>query len=712
MQGSKSVRGLTALLVMAMLVPATVTAKKPWENFKFDKLREIQMPGYERHELENGMVIFLMRDTAWPLVEGEAIVRTGSVYEPANLVGLASVTGDVLRTGGTTNIAADDLDAKLEAMGAYIESGIGESSGSVSFSFVDKDAQEGLGLVADVLRNPAFDQEKIDIALTAQKSGISRRNDEMNGIVAREIQKAVWGADHPYARTTEYQTLAGISRDEILRFYEYFYAPNNVMLAVWGNFEPAEMLAQLRSVFGDWKRVDNPIPQVSNEPTASATRRVLVANKDDVTQARFAVGQVGMRMDDPDYYAMSVMNRVLGGGFGDRLFNEVRSNLGLSYNVGSTSGAAMSRPGTFQAYCGTKNGTTDKALGAVLGEIDKMREGEVTEAELQNAKDAILNSHVFNFASKSQILERIVNYEYLGYPADYLESYFDKVRAVDRKAVQDVAKRRLDPDKFAIVAVGKTAEFDGDLSSYGPVETLDISIPEPVGEEFPEPTDETIERGRAILAAGQKAMGGSKLSSLQSLRRSEAISLTVQGMNFAATVTNQAIYPDRSHTAIQLPFGEMLQVLDGESGWAKGPQGMQDMSSEDVADSRNQMLQDPHYILGRFDGYQVQSLDAGEVDGKPANVVLIRIDEKEWTKLFFDATSGLLVKTESMGKNPMTGAPGLMESFFSDYKAVGGIQFAHTTKVVHGGEPLMELKTSSVEVNPKIESAIFAKPAS
>lgn len=668
MRGRTWMRGFV-LLAVAMLMPASAMAKKPWENFKYADLREIQMPNYERHELENGMVIFLMRDTSWPLVEGEALIRTGSAYEPGEMVGLASVTGDVLRTGGTKNIAADDLDEKLEAMGAYIESGISESSGSVSFSFVDKDAKEGLRLVADVLRNPAFDQEKIDIALTAEKSSISRRNDDMNGIVAREIQRAVWGADHPFARNTEYSTLEQISRDELLHFYQYFYAPNNVMLAISGNFEPAQMLEQLRAVFGDWPRVDNPIPQISTEPTASATRRVLIANKDDVTQARFAIGQVGMRMDDPDYYAMSVMNRVLGGGFGDRLFNEVRSNLGLAYNVGSTSGAAMSRPGTFQAYCGTKNGTTDQALGAVLGEIDKMRNGLVSEAELKNAKDAILNSHVFNFASKSQILSRIVNYEYLGYPADYLETYTQKVRAVDPKAVQDVAKRRLDPDKFAIVAVGKTTEFDGDLSSYGPVETLDISIPEPEGEEFPEPTDETIEKGRAILAGAQKAMGGAQLAAMKSVRRADSVALTVQGMNLAATVTNQAVYPDRSHTAIQLPFGEMLQVLDGASGWSKSPQGMQDMTGDQIAETRTQLLQDPHYILGRFDSYQVQSLESADVEGKPASVVLVRLDEKDWTKLFFDASSNLLIKSESMGMNPMTGAPGLMESFYGDYKA-------------------------------------------
>ena len=563
-----------------------------------------------------------------------------------------------------------------------------------------------------MLRNPAFEEDKIDVAMTAERSSVARRNDELFGIVGREIQQAVWGDDHPYARTTEYATLDAITRDDLVQFYDYFYVPNNIMLAVWGNFEPSTMLAQLQETFGDWEREENPIPEISDEPTASASRRVLVADKQDLTQARFAVGQVGMRADDPDFYAMSVMNRILGGGFGDRLFNEVRSNLGLAYNVGSTAGVSMSRPGTFQAYCGTKNGTTEQALEAVLGEIDKMRDAPVEDAELKNAKEAILNSHVFNFVSKSQVLTRMMNYEYLGYPEDYLETYTEKVRAVDATAVQDVAQRRIDPSKFAIVAVGKTDEFDGDLTAFGPVKELDITIPEPEGEEFPEPTAETIEQGRAILAAARDAMGGAKLTGLKSMIRSESITLSVQGMEMAASMTAQVEYPTRMHVSISLPFGEMLQVVDENGGWMKGPQGIQDMGGDEADDMRSNMLQDPYYILGHFDGFEVQALEGEEVDGTVSNVVLVRIDDEKWVKLYFDAATNLIQKSASMEKHPMTQTPGLMELSFGDFKAVSGIQFAHSTTTTHGGEPFMSAETTKVEVNGTLDDAAFAKPSS
>jgi predicted Zn-dependent peptidase len=705
---------LVCVLALTAFVSPALAGKKPWEKFDFPELGDITMPDYQRHVLDNGMVIFLMRDTAWPLVEGRALIRTGAVYEPAAKVGLASVTGDVLRTGGTQTISADELDTKLEAMGAYIESGISDDSGTVSFSFVDKNAAEGLRLVADVLRKPAFEDDKIDVALKAENAGVSRRNDDMFGIVGREIQKAVWGADHPYARHTEYATLDAITREDILEFYEYFYSPNNVMLAVWGNFETDQILAQLTEQFSDWERVDNPVPEIPSTPTQSASRRVMIANKDDVTQARFAVGQVGMRADDPDYYAMQVMNRILGGGFGDRLFNEVRSNLGLAYNVGSSMGQSFARPGTFQAYCGTKNETTEKALAAVLGELDKIRDSEVSDEELNSAKEAILNSHVFNFVSREQILNRIVNFEYWGYPDDYLESYTVRVKSVDKAAVQDVAKRRLDPDSFAVVAVGKTDEWDGDLTAFGPVEELDITIPDPEGEEFPPATAETIEKGRAILASARNAMGGNALTNLNGLTEVSTVNFSMQGMSIAANVTRRISWPDRMHVTIDIAaFGQqMLQVMDGESGWSKNPGGISDMGSSDLADSREALLQDPHYVLGHFDGFEVQSLENVDVEGAQAEVVLVRITDDKWEKLFFDAANHMLVKAESIEQNPLTQAVGLQETYFGDYKTVGGIRFPHGARTVHDGDELMSSTTSSIELNPKIDDAIFAKPSS
>lgn len=707
---------LTFALVVAVGVAAgdALAASRPWEKFDYPELGEIRIPDYERHVLSNGMTVFLLEDHTWPLVEGQAIIRTGAAFEPADKVGLASITGDVLRTGGTTSISGDELDETLERMGGTIESSIGDTSGNLRFSFLSQDARQGLDLVADVLRHPAFEQDKIDVAMEGEKASIARRNDDLNGIVSREIQQAVWGEDHPYVRDTEYSTLAAISRDDVVGFYEYFYHPDNMMLAVWGDFDPQTMLSELEARFGDWPAGNVEVPELPNEPNQTQRRRVLVADKTDVNQARFAMGHIGMRADDPDYYAMSVANRILGGGFGDRLFNEVRTKRGLAYNVGSTPGAGFATPGVFQAYCGTKSESTEEAIGVVLDTIEDMRKEKVTEQELEDAKEAMLNSNVFNYVQPQQVLTRKMNLEYLGYPDDFLERYNDSVRAVDADQVLDVMQRRVEPDKFAIVAVGKTNDWDGDLTGFGPVQPLDITIPEPEGPEFPEPTDEAVEKGRAVLAAAQSAHGAATLESLKSVRQSANITLSVQGMNMGATVQSSTVFPDKMSNTINLPFGEVVQVVNGDTGFAKSPQGIQELSGDDLADTRAQIVEDWMYLLGHYDNFPVQILESEDVDGMMCDVVLVWTDDSNdrWIKLYFNPTDHVLVRTQQKTKSMMTQAPGIGHTDYSDVRPESGIQAPHKWVSYFEGEKVIEAELTKLEVNPKIDPAVFERPAS
>ncbi len=713
-------RSLSAALAVAVLFPLLLVssasaASRPWESFDYPELGKVKVPelgkDYQRYELDNGMVIYLMEDHDWPLVEGRVLIRTGSVYEPAAKVGLAEIEGEVLRTGGTETMSGDDLDDLLAGMGASIESSVDDTRGTVNFSFLRKDAKRGLELVSDILQHPAFEDAKIDLAKTSQRAAIARRNDELMSILRREIPKAIWGPDHPYARNTEYATIDAITRDDLVDFYQYFYHPENMMLAVWGDFDSKEMLAELKDQFSGWKRVDNPIPSLPKAPKEQ-TRRVLIANKDDVTQSWFAAGQVGMKMDDPDYYSMIVMNRILGGGFSSRLFNEVRSNLGLAYTVGSSAGVGMAHKGTFMTYCGTKNSTVDKALGAVLNQVDKIRESEVSQDELSKAKEAMLNSYVFNFVRKSQTLTRLQTYDFLGYPSDFLQQYPDKIRAVNAKDVQDVAQRRVHPEDFAIVAVGKKSEWDGDLTEFGPVEDLDISIPEPKGPEFPEATAESIEKGHSIMSAAMKALGGEKLAKLSSLHRQDKANLNVQGMSINIGLNSWTLYPNSARVEISMPMGNMVQAVSADGAWAKGPQGIQDMGEEQAAKQREGIIEDVHYLTGHFDSFQLQALPSEMVGDTKADVVLVWLSDEKWVKLYFDPSTHMPIEQADMAKHMITQTMGLQVSTFSDWKDYGGILFAQKVDVTHGGEPLMSVETQSIEVNPKIDTSIFEKPQS
>ena len=206
---ARQVAALTALLLVLTVVPsAQAAAKKPWEKIAVPELNTFAMPAYERVELPSGMVVYLAEDHEFPLVELSATIDVGSIYEAADLLGLAEMTGSVMRTGGTATNSGDKIDQLVEARGMAVETSIGQTEGTAYLSALKEDTDLGLELLADILRNPVFPEDKIKLAREEQKAEISRRNDDPMTIARRESSKVVFGADHPLARSTEYATVA------------------------------------------------------------------------------------------------------------------------------------------------------------------------------------------------------------------------------------------------------------------------------------------------------------------------------------------------------------------------------------------------------------------------------------------------------------------------------------------------------------------------
>ena len=264
---------LAALLLMALVaLPAQAqdigTSDYNVQNLTYPELDAIDTPEPRRVELDNGLIIYLLEDDELPLISASARVGTGSVYEPAEMVGLASVTGTVMRTGGTESMTADSINQVLESLGASVESGIGSTSGSVSMSTLAEHVDHVLPIFADVLRQPAFAQEKIDLAKNQRKSAISRRNDNAQAIAAREMDKLIYGADSPYARTAEYYTIDRIAREDVVEFYETYVHPNNTILSVWGDFDAEAMEGRLREAFGNWQPAEDFESPTPPAPTA------------------------------------------------------------------------------------------------------------------------------------------------------------------------------------------------------------------------------------------------------------------------------------------------------------------------------------------------------------------------------------------------------------------------------------------------------------
>jgi zinc protease len=381
-----------------------------------------------------------------------------------------------LRSGGTRAKTGDQIDEELENIAASVESSMGETSASVSFSGLAESTDTVLRIFKEVMTGPEFRQDKLDLTLQQENSGIDRRNDDPQGIAEREIAAILYGRDNSYGWSVEHANLARIHREDLQQFYRRYYFPKNVMLAIYGDFSASEMKGKLEKLFADWTVEQAPVPSFP-AVTAKPAPGVFLAEKSDTTQTFFALGLLGGTLRDPDYPALQVAADILGSGFTSRLMSQIRTKMGLAYSIGAGWSAAYDHPGTFRIVGSTKSSTTTEAIVAARAELEKMRAAEVTEQELQTAKDSVLNSFVFYFDSPSKTLNRVMNYEYFGYPRDFLFEYQKKVAAVTRADVLRVFRQHIDPKNLTIVAVGNPKDFGKPLSAAGKVEAIDLTIP-------------------------------------------------------------------------------------------------------------------------------------------------------------------------------------------------------------------------------------------
>jgi len=445
-------------------------------DLNYPKLRDIEIPKVERVTLANGMQLFLVEDHELPTISIRAMIRTGSIYEPSDKIGLANITGTVMRTGGTTDKTGDQIDEDLERVAASVNTGIELNSGHANMWTLKENFDTSLVILADVLMNPAFREDKIELARIAMRTDIAQRNDDVDSILNREYGKLIYGPDSVYARQTEYATIDNISRDDIVAFHKKFYHPNGVMMSICGDFNTPQMIKKIEAVFKDWEKADVQLPKVP-EVQYEYRQTVNLIHKNDISQAAISLGHIGGLMSDPDYFAIVVMNRILGEGFTSRLFKNVRSRQGLAYDIFGIYDADYDHPGVFFVCCQTKSAATVRAIGAMMEQVKSITEGEVTNEELSIAKENYLNSYVFNFDTKSKIVNRMMTLEYFGYPADFLQKTKENIEKVSKQDVLRVAEKHLRPDKMQILVVGRPQDFNEPLSALGPVNEIDINIP-------------------------------------------------------------------------------------------------------------------------------------------------------------------------------------------------------------------------------------------
>lgn len=678
-----------------------------WKQIPVPQLPAFKPQQPKRIELSNGMVIFLQEDHELPLIDASARIRGGSVNEPADKAGLVDIYGEVWRTGGTKSQTGDQLDDFLEVRAAKVETGGGPDSTTISFSCLKGDLDDVFKAFVDVLQNPEFRADKIDIARKAMQDAISRRNDEIGEIAHREAVRLAYGPENPYARIPEYSTVAAINRQDLIDWHGKYIHPNNIILGISGDFDSAAMESRLRGAFEAWPK--GPAFPKNNIQYNPAKPGYYLIPKEDVNQSNIRMVAMGTTRDNPDYYAISVFNEAFGGGFSSRLFNDIRTKRGLAYGVGGGIGTNFGHPGILQISMGTKSQSTVEAVQAVDEDVTNLTKEPITEDEIQRAKDAILNAFIFRLDSPDKILVERMTYEYYGYPPDWLDKYQAEIKKVTAAQVNAVAAKYLHKDQLAVLVVGNTKEFDKPLSSLGPVKEINITIPAPPeAKEESKPTASNAE-GKALAAKVAAAMGG--LPKLQSIKTMHVnISESDSGAP-PSPVDVYVAFPDSMHVEMQIPQGKLTIVASPQAAFMSLPgMGTRNMPPAQKSEMLSQLHHDLVYVAQHADdpGFSFAANGTEKIGDVDAAILDIG-GAIPWVRWYIDPKSGYILREKYKGMGQQGPFDG--ETDLADWRNADGLTMPYKHENKQNGQPTSSAEFKKIEVNPQLDPKLFEKGA-
>ena len=431
--------------------------------------QKINLPPVTRVTLDNGIRIVLMEYHRAPTLTVRAAFPGGSALDPADKMGLAGFTADLM-TKGTETRTAPQISEEIDFLGGSLGAGASADRFAVSMDLLSKDTAAGLALFKEVLRHPTFPAEEVERERRLRVAGLETIGDNPGGIANRVAAETVF-AGHPYGREPTVTSLKSLQRQDLIGCYDRSVAPNRMILVVVGDFKTSAMTATLKQLFGDWTRSDtpaSPLPPVK----ASARRRVLI-DKPDATQTQVRWVRVGFPRSSDDYYAAQIANAVLGGGFTSRLIDEIRVNRSLTYGIGSSFGAQQAG-GTFGVSTFTKIETTRALLDATEGVLRKTAQQGITPAELQKVKGFLVGLYAVRVQTPEALAEQLTDIEAFGLPKDYLQSYLPRLRSITLAEANRIARTYFAPENLSVVLVGPAKKIDSQLQGLGGFETRPV----------------------------------------------------------------------------------------------------------------------------------------------------------------------------------------------------------------------------------------------
>jgi zinc protease len=429
---------------------------------------QFKPPQAERLKLPNGMIIYILADHELPLVNIHAVMKAGAYFDPDGKEGLAELTGTLMRTGGTELMSGTAIDEELEALAIDINFAAQMENCTISFSSLKNNLDRGMEILSRIMRQPVFAEDKLLLARNLKMEELRRIGDDHQQFAFREFNRVLYRGN-PRGRLPSLTSVEKITRDDLQKFHQRYYNPDNIMVAITGDITKTEALALLEEYFGDWPKRGTPAEIL---PPPNSLQAGLFYLAKDAPQSVVITGRFAPAKKSADFYPFTVLDFILGsGGFRSRIFQEIRTNQGLAYSAGS-----FYRPksdyGVLGTYAMTKSSTTGKALSLLRSITARIKSESIGAGELAWAKKSLNNSFIFSFRSTEQIAKQQLMLEFDQLPQDYLLTYQDRITRVSSEEVASVAGRYLLPEETVTLVMGQEKDFDQPLTAFGRVETL------------------------------------------------------------------------------------------------------------------------------------------------------------------------------------------------------------------------------------------------
>ena len=770
---SLSLRGCLVLVISCCLGGLLHAQQLEWPRETSPRplpAREIKFPPYELRTLPNGLQVVAVLHHEQPAVTMRLLVRAGTAQDPKGKLGLARLLVSLLDQGtsGPNAKTSEQLNDAIDFIGGDMNAGAGSDLSFVNLTVMKDSFEAGMRMLSDMTRHPAFTPIEIERQKTQTLSGLQVNFQDPEWVANSVFDRLVYGF-HPYGMPDSGtpETLNAITRDDLVAFHDRYFAPNNAIFAIVGDVTADEAFATATKVFGDWQKKDV-LPNVFVDPPQPA-RRVLIVDKPDAVQTEVRVGHLGVSRTSPDYMALNLAIRILGGEGSNRLHQVLRTQRALTYGA-QASFDTLKESGDFEAETNTRSEATGEVLRLIVDEFWRLQRERVSEIELIDAKAYLTGSFPLTIETPNAIAMQIMNVLFYGLPIEQLQTFRDRVNAVTVDDIQRVAQKYLHPDQLSVVLVGNASAFASQLTGigFGQYETVALSDLDLTAANFKRVERRAGQAGGSSgsgRSSGSRGSGGSARSGgsgrsggfvAQAVRPALAPAYTnVQGVNAEAAramaLVDQAIaakggldklrsvktivvtqtlttksgdrearadlvnyiqYPDRFRIETKTPKGLVVQGFDGNETWMRDPRGVQPGPPSLTQEARMSLRRDAMALLmAAKDGTVTPRAlpDVQDASGKVSHALELSARDLNPIVLAIDPGTGLITKQTFVAAPNNGGA--LVEEAFSDYRAVDGVQFAFTA-VRTSGDLKVERRVTEIKVNPPVDPSLFARPRS